>query len=250
MSAFVLRAHQYPVSPWKNGLGVTRTVAISPADSTLASFAWRISMADVGERTPFSPLPGVDRWLMPAAGQAIAVAVDGREQVLQIGDVLAFSGDSTTSGGVTGDSATHTTRGSRDLNLMMRRPHHGGGLQSLTLRSPADVAKVLAVPENESVKVVILLDDELDLGVTKLRQFDALLLDTEELGRKIVDTVQSGTNQQAPADDTAPERIELPAEWFAKLPDAVHSTASQTVRVAVATICATPVPNLGVPEET
>lgn len=246
MSAFVLRAQQYPVSRWKNGLGVTRTVAIAPAGSDLTSFEWRISMADIGVRTPFSPLPEIDRWLMPAAGGAIAVSVDGNEQVLQIGDVLAFSGDATTTGGLLDANTTQQEPGSRDLNLMVRRPHHGASLESFVLSSAADLSQVLSLHAEGALTVMVLLSNELDIGITKLRQFDSVFMGADVNGLR---------------DRTAPEIIELPDDWPAVLlrtanttPEPVHDDnaesingtstesvedeASSAVRIAVATITA------------
>jgi uncharacterized protein len=50
---------------WKNGGGSTRTLLALPRED-----AWqlRISMADVGQDGPFSPYPGVERWLSLVEG--------------------------------------------------------------------------------------------------------------------------------------------------------------------------------------
>lgn len=50
---------------WKNGGGGTRTLLALPSEE-----AWhlRISMADVDTDGPFSPYPGVERWLALVEG--------------------------------------------------------------------------------------------------------------------------------------------------------------------------------------
>ncbi|MCI1223706.1 HutD/Ves family protein [Bifidobacterium tibiigranuli] len=115
MTTTVLHHDDYAQSRWKNGLGVTRTVDIAPESADFDTFAWRVSMADVGDPTPFSPLPGVDRWLMPIAGSGFELTINGASYRPARGEVVRFSGDDEAAGGASGS-------GSRDLNLMVRRP--------------------------------------------------------------------------------------------------------------------------------
>ena len=68
-----------PATAWRNGRGRTRELAVSPADATLESFDWRVSLAELEPGTcAFSAYPGVDRVLVPAghglrlAGVALA----------------------------------------------------------------------------------------------------------------------------------------------------------------------------------
>jgi environmental stress-induced protein Ves len=51
-----------PSTPWRNGGGVTRSVA---ADSAAADPAWRISIATVTDGAPFSVFAGYDRTFIP-----------------------------------------------------------------------------------------------------------------------------------------------------------------------------------------
>ncbi len=55
--------------PWKNGGGVTEEIAVYPSDAGFDDFAWRISMARVGQGGPFSRFPGVDRTLAVLEGR-------------------------------------------------------------------------------------------------------------------------------------------------------------------------------------
>jgi environmental stress-induced protein Ves len=65
---------------WKNGLGVTREVAIDPPETAMseAAFRWRLSIADVAQSGPFSTFPGVDRTIMVIKGNGMVLSVAGR----------------------------------------------------------------------------------------------------------------------------------------------------------------------------
>ena len=62
-------------SPWKNGGGITREVAISPSGAQLSKldFDWRLSMARVDASGPFSQFPGYDRKLVVWKGPGIKI---------------------------------------------------------------------------------------------------------------------------------------------------------------------------------
>lgn len=53
-----LHARDYKRMPWKNGGGETVEIAIFPADASVETFEWRISMATVANDGPFSIFPG------------------------------------------------------------------------------------------------------------------------------------------------------------------------------------------------
>lgn len=61
--------------PWKNGLGITIELAVSPArgSSTLGGFDWRLSIASVTTPGPFSSFPGVDRVLVVLQGEGMCL---------------------------------------------------------------------------------------------------------------------------------------------------------------------------------
>ena len=73
----VLRAGDHKRMPWKNGRGETVEIAVFPANATVDTFDWRISLATVAEDGPFSIFPGIDRTLSVIEGGGLEVAVDG-----------------------------------------------------------------------------------------------------------------------------------------------------------------------------
>jgi environmental stress-induced protein Ves len=117
----ILRAANYNVMPWKNGLGSTTEIAISPASDGLSDFDWRVSMAQVTSDGPFSSFPGIDRTLMILDGDGIILTVADRASVrLDRSSIHAFPGDQPTSAVLTDGAIV-------DLNVMSRRDcmqHH------------------------------------------------------------------------------------------------------------------------------
>ncbi len=74
----VLSPADYRRMPWKNGGGHTTEIAAFPAGAGLASFVWRVSIADVLQDGPFSPFPGIDRTLVLLEGEGMRLSGDGR----------------------------------------------------------------------------------------------------------------------------------------------------------------------------
>lgn len=68
MTTTILRAADRITTPWKNGGGVTREIAVWPPEAGLDDFDWRISMAEVREPGAFSRFPDVDRCLTVIEG--------------------------------------------------------------------------------------------------------------------------------------------------------------------------------------
>jgi environmental stress-induced protein Ves len=62
--------------PWKNGAGVTREIAVEPADATLDDFEWRISVAEIARDAPFSAFAGVDRCIVLLQGCGMQLRTD------------------------------------------------------------------------------------------------------------------------------------------------------------------------------
>ena len=102
--------------PWKNGGGTTVELAISPADTGLEGFAWRLSTAQVAVDGAFSSFPGIDRSLTVLAGNGVCLQrADGLRETLLSGDAIAvFSGEEAISAQLLDGPIT-------DLNLMTRR---------------------------------------------------------------------------------------------------------------------------------
>jgi environmental stress-induced protein Ves len=111
----ILRAANYKVMPWKNGLGSTTEIAIFPADAKLDDFDWRVSMAQVTSDGAFSSFPGIDRTLLVIDGAGIDLSVAGYEPVrIDRSTIHCFLGDQQT-------SATLIDGPITDLNVMSRR---------------------------------------------------------------------------------------------------------------------------------
>ncbi|MDY1549105.1 HutD/Ves family protein [Luteibacter sahnii] len=102
--------------PWKNGLGITREVAVHPHDAGMDDFLWRVSIADVDTASPFSVFPGVDRTIVLLQGDGFTMTLDGaREHALTEPCVpFSFPGEASVAVRLAGGAT-------RDFNLMVRR---------------------------------------------------------------------------------------------------------------------------------
>ena len=108
---------------WKNGLGSTLVVASDASAVDGETWTWRLAIADIPSRSPFSYFPGVDRCIALLEGAGLAIERGGRRQDLPaVGSALAFAGEEEVVGEPTGD-------GVRDVNLMLRRDHWQGEMQ-------------------------------------------------------------------------------------------------------------------------
>ena len=107
----ILRSADYVFMPWQNGLGETREIIREPLTG---EFAWRLSMATVGERAGFSTFAGVTRVLAVVEGEALSLTVDDVTTVLRRGGASRrFSGEAPAAAEALGAVVT-------DLNLMTR----------------------------------------------------------------------------------------------------------------------------------
>jgi len=107
----IIHAGQTAPTRWKNGGGITRALLSLPGDD---DWHLRITLADVEQDGPFSPYPGVRRWIAIVEGQGVQLDFDDRRHMLSPGDEpLAFDGGAPPHG--------RLLRGAtRDLNLMSR----------------------------------------------------------------------------------------------------------------------------------
>ncbi len=115
----LLRGADLVASPWKNGGGVTREIALgSGADGSPAAFAWRVSVADVAQAGPFSRFEGVARTLVLLEGAGMVLDEAGESvrthTLAKVLDVARFDGEAPISARLI-DGPT------RDFNLMVRR---------------------------------------------------------------------------------------------------------------------------------
>jgi len=112
--------------PWKNGLGITREIAVEPRGATAEDFLWRVSIADVDTASPFSSFPGIDRTIVLLGGDGFTMTMDGERKHALTTPCLpfAFAGEAvvevTLAGGAT-----------RDFNLMVRRGVMRGAIEVL-----------------------------------------------------------------------------------------------------------------------
>lgn len=76
-----------PPEPWKNGGGVTRTLAADPAGR------WRVSIADIDRAGPYSRFPGYDRVSVVLSGQGVALQGEAGAVALRPREPTGFAGD-------------------------------------------------------------------------------------------------------------------------------------------------------------
>jgi environmental stress-induced protein Ves len=102
-------------APWKNGGGITRQVAVSPAAAGVERFDWRISTAEVRAPGPFSAFPGIERTLCVLEGK-LSLSLAGRTATVLSADSvpIEFAGDIPAHGAPLDGPVI-------DLNVMARR---------------------------------------------------------------------------------------------------------------------------------
>ncbi len=126
----LLRASGYRRMPWKNGGGETFEIAVSPAQATLDSLDWRISMAIVAGDGPFSSFPGIDRTLSIVDGQGMELDLGaqlGRHALTTDTAPLHFPADIPVAARLLDGAIA-------DLNVMTRRDRYRHVVRRLTLR--------------------------------------------------------------------------------------------------------------------
>lgn len=117
MSFHVFNAAALPVTPWKNGGGITREIALGPAGAGLDDFDWRVSIAKIEAGGAFSRFPGVERTIVLLAGGG--VRLDSSDDAIhhpldKALEPFDFSGDLEL-------HATLLAGASIDFNVMTRR---------------------------------------------------------------------------------------------------------------------------------
>lgn len=109
---------------WKNGGGITRELAVSPANAPLDQFIWRASLAEVSRDGAFSRFDGIDRSLVLLDGAGMSLQFDdGATHTLhQPYQTLHFAGERAI------EARLHAGP-TRDFNLMVRRDAAQGTLE-------------------------------------------------------------------------------------------------------------------------
>jgi environmental stress-induced protein Ves len=104
-------------TPWKNGGGSTREIAVWPQGAGMDTFDWRISVADIAADGPFSAFPGIDRQIVLIDGAGVHLQAHDDSfchKLKHVGEPFAFPGD-------TPVHATLVDGPTRDFNVMTRR---------------------------------------------------------------------------------------------------------------------------------
>lgn len=120
----IIRLHDCPLQPWKNGLGSTREIAVQPSGAGIDDFVWRVSVAEVASNAPFSPFPGVDRQIVLLDGAGLRMMLDGAQvhDLITPFEPFAFAGEARVAVALAGGPT-------RDFNLMVNRARARGELQ-------------------------------------------------------------------------------------------------------------------------
>ncbi|MFX1675290.1 HutD family protein [Paraburkholderia sp. A2WS-5] len=184
----LLRGADLVASPWKNGGGVTREIALAHLPGAVPGqaadgFAWRVSVADVGQAGPFSRFDGVARTLVLLEGAGMVLdetAADGGAPVrthtlTQALDVARFDGEAPIDARLV-DGPT------RDFNLMVRRDAARAQFEvwreNVARRIEADTVLLYCAQGEAKVRVN---GGEL----TALAAGDTLRIDTTHLARAV-----------------------------------------------------------------
>lgn len=140
----IIRAAEYRRMRWKNGGGETIEIAVSPPDSALDDFHWRVSMAHVASAGPFSNFPGIDRSLAVIDGEGVVLRLGGRGEVRLTREVppYAFPGDLPVEAVLIGGAID-------DLNVMSRRGRYRH------LLSRMSIAGTTILPRHGDIMLVL-----------------------------------------------------------------------------------------------
>jgi uncharacterized protein len=146
--------------PWKNGLGITREIAVFPAGSGADNFIWRTSVAEVNTAAPFSSFPGIDRNIVLLQGDGFTMTLDGKiAHPLRVPfEPFAFHGEAKVDVALAGGAT-------RDFNLMVRRDNARGSIgvwcEAKSYRVTGDIAMIYCARGQLNIA-----DDVLNAGDT------------------------------------------------------------------------------------
>jgi environmental stress-induced protein Ves len=119
----IIRLRDCRATPWKNGMGRTRELAVYPPGAGMDDFIWRVSVAEVESAAPFSAFAGIDRHIALLEGAGFTMTLDdGRTHALTTPFApFAFPGEAQVTVNLHGGPT-------RDFNLMLRRTRASGEL--------------------------------------------------------------------------------------------------------------------------
>jgi environmental stress-induced protein Ves len=166
----IIRAADHQVMPWKNGGGQTAEIAVFPADSALADFGWRVSMATVASDGPFSVFEGIDRTLTVLEGAGLGLTIDGQAAVTLTAQSapLFFAADAATDSSLVDGTVT-------DLNVMTRRGRYTHSVRRF------DVEREASLTISASTTLIFCASGGLDVESQTLSRFDAIILENAQI---------------------------------------------------------------------
>jgi hypothetical protein len=196
--ATLIRAGALPCTPWKNGGGATREIAVFPPGSGLDDFVWRVSLADVASAGPFSRFDGIERSLLLLAGAGMRLDEEGgtSHRLEHAFDRLDFAGETAI--------VAHPLAGAtRDFNLMLRRGAAEGTIDIVRAPQEARLGDEQVLLFCATGEAAIRLDDEAALTLTAE---DTLYVDPARGRRCRIDgdgvVLRVGIRLSAPGEET------------------------------------------------
>ncbi len=88
------RLRTLTVEPWRNGGGITRTLATGGGAQGSGDWHWRLSVAEIERDGAYSRFDGVDRWQALIGGDAVLLrGARGTRCLASAGEVFAFTGE-------------------------------------------------------------------------------------------------------------------------------------------------------------
>lgn len=136
----ILALDTLPLSPWKNGGGLTREISLGPPGAGIDDFDWRLSLADIqpGEFA-FSRFPGIERHtLVLGPGLSLASADAPRSALRAVAPLSALRLD--------GEDALQAVLAGAPIqafNLMLRRGRAHGAVAAHTASTALPAASTL-----------------------------------------------------------------------------------------------------------
>lgn len=131
--------HQLAAEPWKNGGGVTRTLAQGGHDAAGVA-GWRVSLADIVQNGPYSSFAGQTRHSLILGGQGVDLNDAQTRLALRPQQPVTYAGEPMW-------QATLVDGAVRALNVMIDRSRFAASIDAITeerLAAPAQVRIVVA----------------------------------------------------------------------------------------------------------
>ncbi|MBK7003876.1 MAG: HutD family protein [Burkholderiales bacterium] len=147
MGWHIIHLTDVAATPWRNGGGVTRELAVWPPQG---EWAWRMSVAEVDRSGPFSRFEGMERWLAVLQGKGVQLDVGVGPRALQPGPNVRTLTAADAPFYFDGEANTycHLRDGpSQDFNLMVRKSAQPSRMVRVLdhYSSTVDAPKVVAV---------------------------------------------------------------------------------------------------------